>query len=176
MKYLDEFLSVFGDFTVSQITAFILAGIFLYSIYNVVKKYFISKHEAQQQKDEELKEALEAARKYPEYRKQSIKVQEALETQIQELREMWQSDHERLVKVEEQERRRECNRLRDMLLQNYRYYTNMETNPSQSWTRMESEAFWDLFKDYEDLGGDGYMHTEVQPDMERLTIIEVGKR
>jgi predicted Holliday junction resolvase-like endonuclease len=93
MKYLDEFLSVFGDFTVSQITAFILACIFLYSIYNVVKKYFISKHEAQQRKDEELKEALEAARKYPEYRKQSIKVQEALETKIQELREMLQSDH-----------------------------------------------------------------------------------
>lgn len=176
MKYLDEFLSVFGDFTVSQITAFILACIFLYSIYNVVKKYFISKHEAQQQKDEELKEALEAARKYPEYRKQSIKIQEALETKIQELREMLQSDHERLVKVEEQERHRERNRIKDMLLQNYRYYTNMETNPSQSWSRMEAEAFWDLFKDYEDLGGNGYMHTEVQPDMERLTIVEVGKR
>lgn len=176
MKYLDEFLLVFGDLTVSKIVTFVLACVFLYSIYNVVKNYFISKHEAQKQKDEELKEALVAVRKYPEYRKQSIKVQEALEAKIQELREMWQDDHERLVKVEEQERHRERNRIKDMLLQNYRYYTNMETNPSQSWSRMEAEAFWDLFKDYEDLGGNGYMHTEVQPDMERLTIVEVGKR
>ena len=174
MKYLDEFLAMFGDLTISKIFMFILACVFLYSIYNVIKNYFISKHEAQKQKDEELIEALEAARKYPEYRKQSIKIQKALEEQIKELRSMLQDDHERLVRVEEQERRRECNRLRDTLLQNYRYYTNRETNQSQSWTRMEAEAFWDLFKDYEDLGGDGYMHTEVQPAMERLLIIEVG--
>lgn len=174
MKYLDEFLAMFGDLTISKISMFILACVFLYSIYNVIKNYFISKHEAQKQKDEELKEALEAARKYPEYRKQSIKIQKALEEQIKELRSMLQDDHERLVRVEEQERRRECNRLRDTLLQNYRYYTNKETNQSQSWTRMEAEAFWDLFKDYEDLGGDGYMHTEVQPAMERLLVIEVG--
>lgn len=176
MKYLDEFLIVFGDFTVSKIVTFVLACVFLYSIYNVVKNYFISKYEAQQKKDEELKEALDAVRKYPEYRQHSMKIQELLEGEIQELRDMLQENQNRLARVEEQERRRECNRLRDMLLQNYRYYTNMETNPSQSWTRMEAEAFWELFKDYEDLGGDGYMHTDVQPDMERLTIIEVGKR
>lgn len=174
MNYLDEFLTIFGDVTVANIVTFVLACVFLYSIYNVVKKYFISKHEAQEQKDAELKEALEAARKYPEYRKQSIKIQESLEEQIKELKIAWQDDHERLVKVEEQERRRECNRLRDTLLQHYRYYTNKETNPSQSWTKMEAEAFWDLFSDYEDLGGDGYMHTEVQPAMNRLAVVEVG--
>ena len=174
MQYLDDFLAMFGDFTISEIVTFVLACVFLYSIYNVIKKYFISKHEAQKQKDEDLKEALEAARKYPEYRQQSIKIQKALEEQIKELRSMWQDDHERLVKVEEQERRRECNRLRDTLLQHYRYYTNKDTNPSQSWTRMEAEAFWDLFGDYEELGGDGYMHTEVQPAMNKLLVVEVG--
>lgn len=40
---------------------------------------------------------------------------------------------------------------------------------------MEAEAFWELFRDYEDLGGDGYMHTEVQPAMERLVVTEFGK-
>ena len=39
---------------------------------------------------------------------------------------------------------------------------------------MEAEAFWELFREYEEAGGDGYMHTEVQPAMERLLIVEVG--
>ena len=41
---------------------------------------------------------------------------------------------------------------------------------------MDSEAFWELFREYEEAGGNGYMHTVVQPEMARLTIIDVGKR
>lgn len=32
---------------------------------------------------------------------------------------------------------------------------------------MEADGFWDLFREYEEAGG-GYIHTVVQPDMERL--------
>ena len=53
-------------------------------------------------------------------------------------------------------------------MQNYRYYVRAETNPSHSWTQMESEAFWELFREYEEAGGNGYMHTEVLPAMELL--------
>lgn len=35
-------------------------------------------------------------------------------------------------------------------------------------------GFWELFKDYEDMKGDGYMHTEVQPAMNLLEIIELA--
>jgi chloramphenicol 3-O-phosphotransferase len=66
--------------------------------------------------------------------------------------------------------------LRDRLLQNFRYYTNIETNPSQTWTRMEAEAFWEMFKDYEEAGGNGYMHSNVRPEMERLIVVEVGMK
>jgi hypothetical protein len=38
---------------------------------------------------------------------------------------------------------------------------------------MESDAFWELFRDYEDLGGDGHMHSKVEPDMRGLTVIEM---
>ena len=41
---------------------------------------------------------------------------------------------------------------------------------------MESEAFWELFREYEEAGGNGYMHTEVLPAMQRLNIIEVGRK
>lgn len=38
-----------------------------------------------------------------------------------------------------------------------------------------SEAFWELFKDYEDAGGNGYVHTEVLPAMQRIRIVEHDK-
>lgn len=176
MKYLDEFLETFGDVTISDVVLVVLACIFLFSVYKWIKNYFISKYEAEKEKDEQLKEALESVRKYPEYRQQSIKIQELLESEIQELREVQKETAERLAKMEETTERRDRNKLRDLLLQNYRHYTNAKTNPSHSWTRMEAEAFWELFHDYEEAGGDGYMHTDVQPEMERLIVIEVGQR
>ena len=180
MKGLDEFLDLFGDITVSQLVTGIFTLVFMFFIYKQVKKYFDEKIKAQNERiqaekkrDADIQEALIAVRKYPEYRQQSIKIQELLEGEIQELRVMIQEDKERLARMEEQDRRRECNKLRDMLLQNYRYYTNKERNPHQSWTQMEAEAFWELFGDYEDLGGNGYMHTVVQPEMERLMVVDV---
>lgn len=196
MKGLEEFLMLFGEITVADIVVVLMALGFMFLIYKKIKKYFDDKIQAQNERamlekkrDEDIKEALEAVRKYPEYRQQSIKIQELLEREnqetrqqslkiqslleeeIQELRTMIQEDKNRLLHIEEQEKRRECNRLRDILLQNYRYYTSKESNPSQTWTKLESEAFWDLFRDYEDLGGNGYMHTEVLPAMERLRVV-----
>lgn len=180
MKGLDEFLTLFGDVTLSEVVIFLMAIGFVIFVFGQVKKYFNTKvqiqnerAQAEKQRDEELQEALTAVRKYPEYRQQSIKIQELLEGEIQELRDMIQEDKDRLQRIEEQERRRERNKLRDMLLQNYRYYTDKERNPSQSWTRMESEAFWELFKDYEELDGDGHMHTVVQPAMMSLNVVDI---
>lgn len=68
---------------------------------------------------------------------------------------MHKETSDRLTKTEEDTQRRERNKLRDRLLQNYRHYVNKETNPSHSWTQMESEAFWELFKKYEAAGGNG---------------------
>ena len=168
----DEFISLFGDITILNVAELLLAGAFFYFIYKKVKDYLIQTHKAEQLKNEQLEETLAAVRKYPEYRQQSIKIQKSLEGQIQELRKMQAETTERLVQMEEINKRRERNKLRDRLLQNYRYYTNNDSNPSQSWTRMESEAFWELFRDYEDAGGNGYVHTEVLPAMERLMVVE----
>lgn len=183
MKGLDEFLTLFGDITVAQLVTVGLAFVFMFFIYKQVKKYFDEKMkthnervQVEKQRDADIQEALVAVRKYPEYRQQSIKIQELLEGEIQELKEMILEDKERIARMEEHDKRRECNKLRDMLLQNYRYYTHKERNPLQSWTQMEAEAFWELFRDYEDLGGNGYMHTVVQPEMERLIVVEVGSK
>lgn len=175
MTGFTEFKDLFGDITVLSVIEVLLAVVFLVFIGKKVRDYLIKKHEMDRLRDEQIKEALEAVRKYPEYRQQSIRIQELLEGEIQELRQMQEDQSQRLLDMEETTKRRERNKLRDRLLQNYRYYTNKEENPSQSWTRMEAEAFWELFRDYEDAGGDGFMHTEVQPAMEHLTIIEHDK-
>ena len=77
-------------------------------------------------------------------------------------------------KIERNNRKREVNKLRDTLVRNYTYYTSKDKNPLYAWTKMESEAFWDLFTDYEDMGGDGYMHTVVQPAMLQLHVIDIN--
>lgn len=165
MTGLDEFTALFGNITVLQVVEFLMACVFMFIVYKKVRDYLIKKHDTEKERGEQLKEALSVVRKYPE-----------LENEIQELRKMQEETSERLAKMDEDIKRRERNKLRDRLLQNYRYYTNQTSNPSLSWTKMEAEAFWELFRDYEDAGGDGYVHTEVQPAMERLTVLEVGTK
>lgn len=183
MKYLDQFLAVFGDITLGQLMTFLLAIFFLYAIYKELKKYNDANIAAKQAKVEEEKaqkkkvdEAWAITQKYPAYHQESIQIRDGLETEIQELRDDFKAIMKRLEEIEEQNKKRECSKLRDMLLQNYRYYTSEQQNPSKSWTKMESEAFWELFREYEAAGGDGYMHTEVQPAMERLLVVEVGMK
>ena len=181
MTGLEQFLENFGHITLAQIVSVALALVFIFLTYKQFKKYVdlkVAEHE-RHKKEEELKkqkleEAWNATQKYPEYRKQSIHIQELLESEIQEIREGLQAMMKRFDEIAEQNKKRECSKLRDMLLQNYRHYTNPHHNPSQSWTKMEAEAFWELFREYEEAGGDGYMHTVVQPEMERLDVIDLS--
>lgn len=194
MKYLDDFLAVFGNVTIAEVVTYALAFLALWMIYKELKKYNNSKISEYQKKVEienaykkKLDSAYDLVGKYTVYHQESIDIRDGLKKEIKEIRdgltkEIKESrEHfdvlmKRFEAIEEQNKKRECSKLRDMLLQNYRYYTNPCQNPSQSWTRMESEAFWELFREYEDAGGNGYMHTVVQPEMERLLIIEVGQQ
>lgn len=175
MKDIDAFLTLFGKITVGQVVSFALALGFLFAVYRKVREYLIKRYEAEKKRDEQLQEALDGVHKYPEYRQQSIEIQKMLEEQMEMIREALEDHTKRLAKMEEDSNRRDRNKLRDILLQNYRYYTNKERNPSQTWSRMESEAFWELFKDYERAGGNGYMHSDVLPAMERLTVVDVNE-
>ena len=179
-----QFLELFGKLTVADIVTAVMAIVFLIIIYRRVSKLITDKHDRDVERDKQLVEALTGVRKYPEYRQQSINIQHELQNEIAEIRQQsietqrelkaeLEKLSDRLEKMENTANRRACNELRDTLLQSYRYYTSTERNPSQSWTRMEAEAFWGLFGDYEEAGGDGYMHTTVQPAMNKLTIIEM---
>ena len=171
MTGFNEFLKVFGECTVRRIVEIILAFVFLFLIYKKVKAYLIQKYEVEKEKSEQLKEALDAVRNYPKYREQSVEIQKHLESEISELRTSIAGVTESLRVMEEQAKRKDRNRIRDSLLQNYRFYTNTQHNPNKSWTEMEANAFWELFSDYEAVDGDGYMHSVVQPEMTMLTVV-----
>lgn len=179
---MEEFLSIFGNITILQVVQFVLAVVFVILVYRQVKKYFQRKITEQnkraaidEQRDKQLKEALDSVHQYPKYRQQSLEIQEKLQAQIESLNQAQQELNKRMSEMEESADRRERNKLRDLLLQNYRHYINPETNPSHSWTAMEAETFWELFRDYEAAGGNGYIHTEVLPAMQLLTVVEMKK-
>lgn len=186
MNGLDIFLSTFGNITLTQIVGLILALLFGWKIYLQVKKFFdnkkdllIKKHEAEEEKDKQLKEVLAEVNKYPEYREQSRRIQQDFQRQIDSLN----SSQKQIVKVQGEMccslkelkdaiDKRECNKLQDRLLQSYKYYTDPVKNPDKTITSMEAQAFWALFSDYEDVGGDGYMHTVVMPAMKMLKVVD----
>lgn len=185
MKGMDAFLTLFGDITVSKIVVFIAAIIFLFSIYKEVKKYIDTKIKEQQKKtkqEEEYKKKIDEAwnetQKYPMYRAQSIQIQSDLETKISGVRDEESNImkeikkiSDRIAKMEEGAREREKNRLRDLLIKYYKHYTSLEANPSQSWTDMEKMSYDALLKDYEELGGNDYIHLTVDPAMKELNVI-----
>lgn len=182
----EQFLSLFGNVTVSTLVTIGFAAFFCWRIYLQIKKFIdnkkeilIKKHEAEKEKDEKIDRLLEEVNKYPQYREQSRKIQQEFREEIdglkisqKELAKTQQSIQNTLTDMQEKRDIRERNKLRDKLLQSYRYYTDIQKNPNQSWTKMESEAFWALFRDYEDMGGDGYMHTVIQPAMNLLKVTD----
>ena len=72
--------------------------------------------------------------------------------------------------------KREKNALRQKILTEYRLFTDEAMNPMQAWTEMEHHSFFELVHDYEDLGGNDYVHSEVLPAVNRLRVIPMSDR
>lgn len=166
MNGMNEFIKLFGDVTVINILEFVLACMFVHLVYKRIKEYLINRVTSEEKKNKEFREMLENMKEFSEYRKKNTIYQEKLEEEISKIA-------ERIDKLENSINNRERNKLRDRLLQSYRYYTSNEHNPKKQWTRMEADSFWNLFKDYEEVNGNGYMHSVVQPDMNVLSVIEM---
>lgn len=72
-----------------------------------------------------------------------------------------------LENMEEKNNTTEVKKLKEKLVGYYNKYKN-----SDSWTEVENDVFWDLFDDYEKRGGNGYIHSVVEPRMRELKIID----
>ena len=112
-------------------------------------------------------------RKQQMYRKQSLDKQTAIDGRFGEINDKIDSLTQLISNHYEETKRLKRNELREKLLNSYNHYTSLELNPKQEWNEMEAEAFWHIFKDYEVLGGNGFMHNTVKPAMEKLKVISI---
>lgn len=61
----------------------------------------------------------------------------------------------------------EMAKLKDTIIAYYKKYKDIG-----EWNDLEKDAFWDLFKSYEAHGGNGFIHSIVEPVMRELNVIE----
>ena len=161
---MEPFLEIFGDLTISFVVKIFCAVAFAGGAIAVGAKQVRAWYDRRRESDRKYHEVMDQVAKYPEWRQQSINIQKEFTDAIKNLQ-------NRMEEIEATTQKRERNKLRDRLLQSYRYFTSEEKNPLQAWSEMEADAFWEIFGDYEKMGGNGHVHSEVQPAMRRLEVI-----
>ena len=109
-----------------------------------------------------------------QYRQQSLTKQQEISTQFTEINNKIDALTKLINEHYEETNRLKRNELREKLLTSYRHFTSLETNPNQEWNEMEAEAFWHVYRDYEKLGGNGFMHSTVKPAMEHLNVVKIN--
>ena len=173
-------------------------GVIIYKFKDAIKEYLEDYRKKTNRKEEannkinlldkEIKELREYHDKDMEvfyskqmnYRQQSLDKQASIEQHFSEIDKKIDnlivliSEQRKEINAQHEETRDiKKNELREKLLQMYRTYTSLDLNPEQEWSEMEAEVFWDLFKDYEKLGGNGFMHNTVKPAMQALKVVVV---
>ena len=145
------------------------------------RKRIANIEETVEKMEERLAKVEEAVGHYPEYRAQSLKIQNQLEQADGHILEVCDSiksaviaNGENLDKRLDDLERRERNSLRAKILDEYRLYTDERKNPKQAWTEMEHHSFFKLVEDYESLGGNDYVHSTVLPAMNELDVISMS--
>ena len=134
-----------------------------------------------QERDNKIADLQAAVDALPGYRAQSLQIQKQLKQSDKDILDackeikdsVLESQHilnQRLDRLES----REKNALRAKILNEYRVFTDIEKNPMKAWSEMEHHSFFELVKDYEDLNGNDYVHSEVLPAMNRLTVIPMS--
>lgn len=99
--------------------------------------------------------------------KQSIQHDEMLKLDISSLTETVNRIVKMLNDMQEKDNDTKLKELKGSLIRYYNKYKDTGT-----WSTLEKDAFWDLFDDYEKRGGDGYIHSIVEPVMRELKEIE----
>lgn len=175
---MSAFVEFFGGLTLSSVVTFIVAISFIIGCVIKLYKFIVKNHDLQQEKNQVLKdiqvklaeittnqEKLETTMKTFTSKQQDLEEGLALISEQQELL------AEQQKKFENTYKEKNVNKLRELLIQNYNYYYNENTNPLRMWTSLEKESFNKLLKDYEAADGNGYIHSHVVPDLS--TLIEI---
>lgn len=112
--------------------------------------------------------AIEAlSKKHKEDTEQSICHDEMIRGDLKDIKETVDDVSMRFVEMQKKNNETKLKELKDTLINYYNKY-----RVTGEWTKLEKEAFWDLFDDYEKRGGNGYIHSIVEPVMRELKEID----
>ena len=96
---------------------------------------------------------------------QSILHDKAIKDDLAKVSETVQHISEQLDDMKSRNDASEMAKLKDTIISYYKRYKELG-----EWTDLEADVFWDLFHSYEDHGGNGYIHSVVEPVMRELRI------
>lgn len=99
--------------------------------------------------------------------KQSIRHDQVIKEDLSNLTDTVNGIAETLSAMQQRENETKLKELKSSLVRYYNKYKDVG-----EWSKLESDAFWDLFDEYETRGGDGYVHTIVEPTMRELREID----
>lgn len=105
--------------------------------------------------------------KQEEDTKQSIRHDEMIRNDLLKLTDTVNGIAATLDNMQKKNNETKLKELKDNLITYYNKYKTIG-----EWSKLEKDAFWDLFEDYESRGGDGYIHSIVEPVMRELKEIE----
>lgn len=99
--------------------------------------------------------------------RQSIRHDEIIKEDLKVVSEKVDAIANTLDSMEKKNNTTEMKKLKEKLVGYYNKYKNIG-----EWSFVEKEVFWDLFEDYEKRGGDGWVHSKVEPVMRELKVID----
>ena len=105
--------------------------------------------------------------KHDESVRQSIRHDEMLKTDISSLTDTVNGIAATLCDMQIKNNQTKIKEMKSSLIHYYNKYKD-----SGEWSKLEKDAFWDLFDDYEKRGGNGYIHSIVEPAMRELREID----
>jgi hypothetical protein len=109
----------------------------------------------------------ELAKKHEEDTTKSIHNDELIRDDLKILTETVNNIAKRFELMQQKNNETKLKELKDTLINYYNKYRVVG-----EWTKLEKDAFWDLFDDYEKRGGNGYIHSIVEPVMRELKEID----
>jgi hypothetical protein len=195
VKKLEAFLKIFGNITILQVIEFSLAIAFLVICFIKFVKFVNKKHDAEQQRTEDIQEALEGARSVPKCQEHSklvhkelkteianvhdnledkiLQLEQKVDTKIDGLQDTLDDIMKHLKEIDDDRKKRERNRAREELLQGHRMFCDIDKNPMKAWSQLEHDSWFSRYDDYIDCGGNGDMQRRIYPDMCDLIIIHM---
>lgn len=162
------------------ITAFLIISIII-AIFEIIKKvteivsevigkpvkWVKSKNKDHQLLLETSQKLSDLKEKHEESVRQSIRHDEMIKNDLLSLTNTVNGIADTLSEMKAKENETKLKELKDSLIRYYNKYKNIG-----EWSKLEKDAFWDLFEDYENRGGDGYIHSIVEPVMRELREID----